>query len=145
MQIGERMKEQTVRRLLHTLKQIEQERKARTAELEEAAKVVLKHLADLGHVGTNTKTADTQAKPMATIGKNRRKQRVRRKFTVSGEESVLSFVKEHKGATTQDIKKFWAGEGRGGTADNVLSKLVKEKKLKRTPLDGQRGSRYGVA
>ena len=142
----ERMKQQTVRSLLHTMKQIEQERKARTADLEEAAKVILKHLADLGHVGMNTKAAGTQAKRMATIGMNRRKHKqVRRKFAVSGEESILLFVKEHKGATTQDIKKFWIAEGRGGTADNVLSKLAKEKKLKRTPLVGQRGSRYGVA
>ena len=33
---------------------------------------------------------------------------------------------------------------RGGTADNALSKLVREKKIKRFPLDGQHGSRFAV-
>jgi len=31
------------------------------------------------------------------------------------------------------------------TAANFLSKLVKEKKLKRTPLKDERGSRYSIA
>ena len=47
--------------------------------------------------------------------------------------------------TTQDIKKMWAGEGRGGSADNPLSKMVKAKMLKRTPLgNGMKGSRYSL-
>jgi hypothetical protein len=37
------------------------------------------------------------------------------------------------------------GEGRGGRADNAISTMVKEKKLKRNPLHGQQGSRYMVA
>src|SRR5580658_4382129 len=73
----------------------------------------------------------------------KRSKRRRRKFATSAETSILLFVKEHKNPTTQEIKKHWAGEGRGGTADNTLSKLVKERKLKRTPLHGQRGSTYG--
>jgi len=142
----ERMRQQTVKSLLHTLKQIDQERKARTADLEEAAKVVLKHLADLGHVGMNTKAADTQAKRMATIGKNRRKQkRIRRKFAVSGEQSILDFVKSKSNPMGREIEKQWSSEGRARTAANLLSKLVKEKKLKRTPLKDERGSRYSLA
>ena len=142
----ERMRQQTVKSLLHTLKQIDQERKARTADLEEAAKVVLKHLADLGHVGMNTKAADTQAKQMATIGKNRLKQkRVRRKFAVSGEQSILDFVRSKSNPMGREIEKQWSSEGRAGAAANLLSKLVKEKKLKRTPLKDERGSRYSLA
>jgi hypothetical protein len=142
----ERMKQQTVRSLLRTMKQIEQERKARTADLEEAAKVVLKHLADLGHVGINTKAADTQAKRMATVGKNRRKhKRVRRKFAVSGEQAILDFVKSKSNPIGREIEQHWSSEGRAGTAANLLSKLVKEKKLKRTPLKDERGSRYSLA
>jgi hypothetical protein len=142
----ERMKQQTVKSLLKTLKQIEQERKARTADLEEAAKVVLKHLADLGHVGINTRAADTQTKRLATIGKNRRKsKRVRRKFAVSGEQAILDFVKSKSNPMGREIEKHWSSEGRAGTAANLLSKLVKEKKLKRTPLKDERGSRYSLA
>jgi hypothetical protein len=142
----ERMKQQAVKSLLRTLKQIEQERKARTADLEEAAKVVLKHLADLGHVVINTKAPDTKAKRTATISNNRRKRkRIRRKFAVSGEQMILSFVKSKSNPIGKDIQKHWGSEGRAGAAANLISKLVKAKKLKRTPLKGERGSRYSLA
>jgi ferric-dicitrate binding protein FerR (iron transport regulator) len=73
------------------------------------------------------------------------RRRRRRKFAISAGESVLAFVKERKNPTTQEIKKHWTSEGRKGTADNALTLLVKAKKLKRTPLEGQRGSRYSLA
>ncbi|MGA2440238.1 MAG: hypothetical protein ABSH08_04735 [Tepidisphaeraceae bacterium] len=140
----ERMKQQAVRSLLRTLKQIEQERKARTVDLEEAAKVILKQLADLGHVGINTKAAATKAKRTATIGKKRRKI-ARRQFAVSGEQLILNFVKSKSNPIGRDIEKHWASEGRAGTAANLISKLVKERRLKRTPLKDERGSRYSLA
>src|SRR3954447_10175243 len=71
----DRMKQQAVKSLLRTLKHIDQERKTRTADLEEAAKVVLKQLADLGDVGSNTKTAATKAKRAVKAGKQRRIRR----------------------------------------------------------------------
>jgi hypothetical protein len=71
------------------------------------------------------------------------KRRTRRRFAVSGAESILAFVKAKKNPTTQEIKKNWTSEGRGTGADNTLSLLAKEKKLKRTPLGkGIRGSRF---
>jgi hypothetical protein len=45
----------------------------------------------------------------------------------------------------REIEKHWTSEGRAVSAANLLSKLVKEKKLKRTPLKGERGSRYSLA
>jgi hypothetical protein len=139
------MKQQTITSLLRTLKQIEKERKARTADLEESAKVILKHLEDLGHVGINSKTAAANAKRAATIGINRRRRkRVRRRFAVSGEQLILNFVKAKSNPVGNEIEKHWSSEGRSGTAANLLSKLVKEKRLKRTPLKEGRGSRYSV-
>src|SRR5580698_3996974 len=85
----ERMKQQAVKSLLRTLKQIEKERKARTADLEESAKIILKQLADLGHVGINTKAATARHRTaLKGTGKGKR---VRRKFAVSGEEMILNF------------------------------------------------------
>lgn len=81
---------------------------------------------------------------VAAVAKPKRGRRRRGKFAVSGDESVLTFIKSHKNATTQDVNKHWKNEGRGNTADNTLTKLVKEKKLKRTPLQGKRGSSYTV-
>ncbi len=66
----------------------------------------------------------------------------RRRFAVSGEQSVIDFVKRRNGATTSEIQANWRSQGRGGNADNSISKLVKEKRLRRIPLVGQRGSRY---
>ena len=73
-----------------------------------------------------------------------RRRRTRQRFAISGEQSIINYIRSHKDATTQDIKKHWASEGRGGTADNALSKLVREKKIKRYPLEGQRGSRFAA-
>ena len=80
----------------------------------------------------------------APRGPRRGGRRKRQRFEISGEQSIINFIRSHKDATTQDIKKHWASEGRGGTADNALSKLVREKKIKRYPLDGQRGSRFSA-
>jgi hypothetical protein len=72
------------------------------------------------------------------------KKRGRGRYEMSGEDSIIGFIKTHRNPTTQDVKKHWASEGRGGTADNALSKLVKERKIRRTSLIGQRGSTYSV-
>ncbi|MGA2440738.1 MAG: hypothetical protein ABSH08_07255 [Tepidisphaeraceae bacterium] len=139
----ERMKQQTIKNLLRTLKQIDKERKARTADLEESARVILKHLADLG---VGTKVAATMAKRTATIGhQGRKRRRVRRQFAVSGEQMILDFVKSKSNPIGNEIEKHWSSEGRAGAAATILSKLVKEKKLKRTPLKDERGSRYSLA
>jgi hypothetical protein len=84
--------------------------------------------------------SDSATEDAGPVRRKRRRKRAR--FSMSGEESILAFIKANKKPTTQDLKKHWSSEGRGGTADNALSKLVKERKLKREPLDGQRGSRY---
>jgi hypothetical protein len=136
----ERMKQQTVKSLLRTLKQIEKERKKRTADLEEAAKVVLKSLADFGRVGI--KAASPNQKSAAK--KAGKRKRGRRRFAVSGEQMILGFVKSKSNPIGGEIEKHWKSEGRAGTAANLLSKLVKEKKLKRTPLKEGRGSRYSL-
>jgi len=74
--------------------------------------------------------------------KGRKKRRKVGKYATSAEESLLAFVSQHKNPATKELKKHYFSEGRGGTVDNVLSKLVREKKLKREPLKGERGSRY---
>jgi len=75
----------------------------------------------------------------------RKGRRSRGSYATTGEESVLAFIKINKKPTTSEIKAHWASESRLGTADNVLSKLFREKKVKRTPLGkGIRGSRYSV-
>jgi len=96
-----------------------------------------------GEANSSTRSSPAPGQHGAANGKERRKVG---KFSTTGDESVLGFVKERKNPTSQEIEGHWKGEGRGGPAANTLTKLVKAKKLKRTPLGkGIRGSRYSLA
>ena len=83
-------------------------------------------------------------KPAKAAGKPVTKNRKRGKFAVSGDESILTFIKSTDKPNTADVNAHWTKEGRGGTADNTLSLLVKSGKLKRIVVEGERGSRYSV-
>jgi len=76
----------------------------------------------------------------------RKRRRSRGSYAITGDELILAFIKRHKNPTTREIKALWASEDRLGTADNVLSKLFREKRVKRKPLgNGVRGSHYSLA
>jgi hypothetical protein len=75
----------------------------------------------------------------------RQGKRARGKFSTTAEDTILTFVRGHKNPTTAEINKHWKSEGRKGTADNALTKMVKEKKLKRAKVPEGRGSTYSVA
>ena len=74
-------------------------------------------------------------------GAKKKRSRTRGRFSRTGEESVLAFVKWHGSPTAREVNEHWQAEGRGGKADNTLSKLVTQGKLKRFKHQG-RGSRY---
>ncbi len=74
-----------------------------------------------------------------------RGRRTRGSFSMSGEASVLAFIAKHGRPNAAEVNKHWADEGRGGRADNALTKLVKQKKLKRIEVADERGSRYSIA
>jgi ferric-dicitrate binding protein FerR (iron transport regulator) len=81
----------------------------------------------------------------APVPKTRKRRRGRGHFAMSAEASILAFVKGHKNPMSAEIHKHLKHEGRSSSASNALGKLVREKKLKRTPMAGQRGSRYSLA
>jgi len=78
----------------------------------------------------------------AAVAKRPQKSSRPRKFAKTAEELVIDFVKSKDGHTTPDVAKHWHAQGRRGTPDNTLTKLVKEKKIIRKPLEGRRGSSY---
>ena len=84
------------------------------------------------------------AAPGATPGP-RRRRRKRGKFAMSGEDSIINFIRDHRNPSTSEITAHWRSEGRGGKADNALSKLVKLRRLKRQAIPGERGSKYVIA
>jgi hypothetical protein len=73
-----------------------------------------------------------------------RKRRGRGRFAISAEGSVVAFIKMKKAATNKEVNEHFKTEGRFSTADNSLSKLVREKKLTRTKLGGLMGSSYAL-
>jgi hypothetical protein len=91
----------------------------------------------------NGKAIAPVASPAPRVKGKRR--RGRGHFALSAEESILAFVKEHRSATSSEISAHLNGEGRSASASNALGKLVNDRKLKRQPLEGQRGSRYALA
>ena len=86
--------------------------------------------------GTGKKSKSVKATPKKTS------KRTRKTFAVSGDESVLAFVKANPDCTTAQVNEHWTKEGRSGKADNALGKLVKEGKITRKNIRGQRGSTY---
>ena len=67
------------------------------------------------------------------------------RFDQTAEEFVAALVKSGKATTSTQINTAWKSTGRGGKADNTLSRMYKTKKLIRTKLKDERGSSYRVA
>jgi len=63
---------------------------------------------------------------------------------MTAEELVLAFVRDQRNPTGREVNEHWRAAGRPWSADVTLGKLVKAKRLRRTPLDGERGSRYST-
>ncbi len=78
-------------------------------------------------------TAAPAAPAVTAVTDGRKRKRHRKHFDVTAEDFVLGYVKSHKNPTTKDINGFWKSQGRGATADNTLTKLVKEGQLRAHP------------
>ena len=70
------------------------------------------------------------------------KRKTRRRFAKTAEQFVLDLVTNAKQLTTREINARWKQAGRGGSADNALTNLIKSNKLQRQNIEGQRGSMY---
>ena len=120
---------------------------------EAAIQKIDKTLADISALlGTGPAAVKAGRKPAAKPSvaaapaqKPAKGRRERRKFAVTGEQSILAFIKLKRNPTTKQVNANWKQEGRGGSADSLLGKLVKDKQLKRKPLGGKLGSEYSVA
>src|SRR5687768_11653855 len=111
----DKMKQQAVKGLMRTLKHIDRERKQRTADLEEAAKLVIKQLSELGHsVGINTKrkVASTKMVNTTRVGRKRRMRRGPEQLKVDAEKALAMIRKAGKeGIGGVEIRKSVPGIG----------------------------------
>ena len=73
------------------------------------------------------------------------KKKTRGSYKQTADQLILSMLKGSKTLTTADINTRWKQARRGGKPDNTLTKLVKDKKLKREKIEGAKGSKYSLA
>ena len=71
--------------------------------------------------------------------------RRRGRFDKTGIDSVLEFVRERGNPTTSDINAHWHAEGRKGTANVTILKLLHDGSIRREQDSAIRGSRYLLA
>jgi len=129
----------TAGELMKLVNKLQTERDAHLAAIEDIDRT----FESLGIAASAAPTKRGRKKKGAKRGpKPKAGKRTRGKFKTTGEQSVIAYVSKNPGCTTKDVNKHWQKEGRAGSADNALTKLVKEKKLKRTNIKGQRGSTF---
>ena len=149
-------------RLINQLRQERQQHEAAIAEIDATFKAfgitAAGGRADKAKKGKKRATA---AAPTAAKKKGKRRGRKpaagkraagkkapwSRKFSETGDELILKYVRDKGGATTEEIRKHWDSSGRRGKAENNLTLLVKNGKLKRSKLETTkgRGSLYSIA
>ncbi len=81
----------------------------------------------------------------AAAKKAAKKKAGRRKFAKTAEQFVLDLLTGGKTMTTAQINAKWKQAKRSGSADNTLSLLAKNGKLKREKIEDGQGSRYSAA
>ena len=92
-----------------------------------------------GRGGQRKAAKAARARPTGT-----RRSSTAGKYSVTGQELILQFLKDKGGSTTEEIRKHWEESGRGSKAENYLTGLVQTGQLKRTKLPGREGSMYSV-
>lgn len=107
---SDKLKQRMVKSLLRTMKQIDQQRKERVADLDHAAKIITKELADLGHrIGVTKPGKKTAA------GRKAKGRRIRRSSEQLKAEAtkVLALIRKagKNGIRGSEIRKSHAGVG----------------------------------
>ncbi len=81
----------------------------------------------------------------AAAKKPTKKKASRRKFSKTANDFVLDLLKGGKTMTTAQINSKWKQAKRSGAADNTLSAMAKDGKVKRENIEGKRGSTFSAA
>jgi hypothetical protein len=72
-------------------------------------------------------------------------KRHRGRFNQTAIQSVLAFIRERGNPSTSEINGHWRAEGRKGTVNVTLLKLLKDGLIRRVHDTSVRGSRYVIA
>jgi len=71
-----------------------------------------------------------------------RPRRRYQKFELTGEESVIEFVRIQGNPSTAQVNAYWKGQGRLGVVNPILARLIKRGILRREDDPSVRGNRY---
>ena len=77
-------------------------------------------------------------------GRKTNGRRKRRKFSKTADQFVLGLLTGGRKLSTRDINIRWKRGRRGGSADNTLMKLVKDKQIRREAIKDAHGSNYSL-
>jgi hypothetical protein len=67
------------------------------------------------------------------------------KLELTGEESVIEFVRSCDNPSTAQVNAHWKSQGRLGVANPILARLIKRGVLRREDDPSVRGSRYRLS
>jgi hypothetical protein len=84
--------------------------------------------------------AEAVGKPVRGVARPRRGR-----FPMSAERSVLAFIRDRGRPATAEVNAHWRADGRRGTANVTLLKLLKAGLIRRVIDPAIRGSRYVAA
>ena len=117
--------------LIQMVNKLRQERSGHVAAVEEIDRA-------LTGLGISLKPSKRRGRPKGSRNKPKRR---RQRFSQTATEFVLGMMGK-KGLTSAQVNAKWKESGRKGVANNTLTALVKEGKLKRKSVKGQRGGVY---
>ena len=92
-----------------------------------------------------TKSGQATGDAGAAVDPNQKPRRHYQKFELTGEASVMEFIRNGENPTTAEINANWHAEGRTGVANPILARLLKRGQLQREQDPTVRGSRYRLS
>jgi len=98
--------------------------------------------AAINTIGEGAGVEGLDALRLDLAGDRLRTVRRKGKFTHTAEVSVLEFIRQMSQPTTAQINAHWRGEGRCGTANVTILKLLQQGLIQRVADPSVRGSRY---
>jgi hypothetical protein len=112
------------------IRQLQKERARHVRAIDEIDKVLRR--VDQVLSGLELPLADSK-------GQSRRRYQ---KLELTGEESVIEFVRTRDNPSTAQVNDHWKAQGRRGVANPIIARLLKRGVLRREDDPSVRGSRY---
>jgi hypothetical protein len=134
-------------RIAEEIRRLERDRQSHADAMAEIDRVLARIEATLkerrqasGLVEPGSSFADSTTAEAGLTGRRRRGR-----FAKTALESVLDFIREKGDPSTAEINAHWRAEGRKGSVNVTLLKLLKQRMVHRKEDSSVRGSRYVIA